>query len=161
LGETRFPVDDSSVAGMVRQLLPLTEDDLYDLLARQDLATTQVAGAVVRAPLDVAFIDLGTISLPGRAELVDRGRSLFRKYNALAYELICGECSENTPHRERIEHAREGIGVGLEVLGGLLGSALEAQGLLALPAAIVAVLVVKQGHRLVCAQWRRILPAAQ
>jgi len=74
LGETRFPVDDWSVAGMVRQLMPLTEDDLYDLLARQDLAATQGASAVVRTPLDVAFIDLGTISLPERAELLDRGR---------------------------------------------------------------------------------------
>ena len=161
MSETSFPVDDRSVTALVRQLLPLSDEDLLDLLARQDLAATHVASAVVCTPLDVAFIDLGTISLPGRAELLDRGRSLFRKYNALAYELICGECSENTPHRERIEHAREGIGVGLEVLGGLLGSALEAQGMLALPAAIVAVLVVKQGHRLVCAQWRRTLPAAQ
>lgn len=115
MGETRFPVDDWSVAGMVRQLLPLTEDDLYDLLARQDLAATQGASAVVRTPLDVAFIDLGTISLPERAELLDRGRSLFRKYNALAFELVCGECAEDTPHRERIEHARKGIGAGLEV----------------------------------------------
>jgi len=99
LGETRFPVDDRSVAALVRQLLPLSDEDLVDLLARQDLAATQVASAVVRTPLDVAFIDLGTISLPGRAELLDRGRSLFRKYNELAYELVCGECGPITSVR--------------------------------------------------------------
>ena len=74
MGETRFPVDDRSVAALVRQLLPLSDEDLLDLLARQDLAATHVASAVVRTPLDVAFIDLGTISLPERAELLDRGR---------------------------------------------------------------------------------------
>ena len=53
MGETRFPVDDWSVAGMVRQLLPLTEDDLYDLLARQDLAATQGASMGETSPKSI------------------------------------------------------------------------------------------------------------
>jgi hypothetical protein len=76
----------------------------------------------------------------------------------LACDLVCGECSESTPEGRRIkEEAKKGADAGREVLGGLLGSALEAHGMLALPAAIVAVLVVKQGHRLLCDKWKRLL----
>jgi hypothetical protein len=141
----------------VDELLQRNEDDLYtELGARLKAMGRDPALSASFAPQ----IDTGLESLEAMEDFKDFGKRFFDRVNVNAYDLVCGQDSENAGERQKVIDA---FSFGKEAVAAAMAAFFVAQlGLAPAVAAVVAAIAIsiffRSAHQAMCGVWKEHLP---
>jgi len=136
----------------VKDLLESDQNQLYEQLAMRVKAIEQEPEKSGQFDLDVEY---GGAVMGLKDDLLEFGRKIFERWNASAYQIVCGSEAEDTKDRKRLV---DSIGISETAMAATLsGMLVSSFGLAPAIAAVLAALVVKRFGRPVyeefCKAW--------